>query len=77
MGTGVGRVGPIAHAANDADALLPNLHNLGDHEVDWCHPFASLPVVGIFALWRKAGAKRRVCRGEHVTPNKRRPISGD
>jgi hypothetical protein len=34
MGTGVERVGPIAHATNDADALLPNLHNLGDHEVD-------------------------------------------
>ena len=39
-----------AQAANDADWLLPKLDNLGDHEVDRCHPLASLPVVGIFAL---------------------------
>ena len=28
MGTGVGRVGPIAHAANDADRLLKIRHAL-------------------------------------------------
>ena len=28
MGTGVGRVDPIAHAANEADRLPPNLDNL-------------------------------------------------
>src|ERR1700730_17781337 len=41
------------HATNDADRLLPKLDNLGDHEVDRCQPFASIPVVGIFALHRK------------------------
>ena len=30
MGTGVGRVHPIAHAANDADRLPPNLDNDAD-----------------------------------------------
>ena len=53
MRTGVRRVGPIAHAGNDADRLLPKLHNLSDHEVDRCQPFASLPVLGTFALERK------------------------
>ena len=30
MGTGVGRVHPIAHSANDADRLSLNLYNLGN-----------------------------------------------
>ena len=53
MGTGVWRVGPIAHAASEADRLLPNLNNLGNHEVDRRQPFASLPVVGTLALQPK------------------------
>src|SRR4029078_7100545 len=62
MGTGIRRIGPIAHPADDADPLLLNLGNLGDHEVDRCHPFAGLPVVGAFTLegkrpglWRRIG----------------------
>jgi hypothetical protein len=49
----VWRVHPIAHAANDADRLPVNLDDLGNQEIDRCPPFASLPVVGIFALQRK------------------------
>ena len=60
MGTGVGRVHPIAHAANDADLLSLNLYDLGNEEVDRRQPFASLPVVSIFALQRKGPRPR--CR---------------
>jgi hypothetical protein len=60
MGTGVGRVGPIAHAAHNADWLLAKLDDLGDHEVDRHQPSAGLPVVGAFALERERPGLR--CR---------------
>ena len=53
MGTGIGRIGPVAHPGGDANRLLLDLDNLGDHKVERCQPFASFPVVGAFALERK------------------------